>query len=165
MSKKILIDLAKFRDPVDGKYSFGDCIYNFHQDNIGMKAIVEKAMMLFTCRRCEDAPCIEVCPEDALEKDDDGFITRATNLCVGCQSCVAICPFGTIMNEVFTYKTSVCDLCDLDDNTETLRCMETAPKGAIEIVEMEMSEEENIYALSDLVLVKELRWEDFEKDE
>ncbi len=165
MKKKLLIDLAKFRDPVNGKYSFGKCAYDFHPNNLGVKALVEKAMMLFTCRKCEDAPCIAICPEDALEKNDDGFIERATNLCVGCQSCVAICPFGTIMNEVFTYKTSICDLCDFDDNTETLKCIETLPEGAIQFVEMEANETEHIYALNDKVLVKELKWEDFKRNE
>lgn len=165
MSKKILIDLAKFRNPENGKYNFGECVYDFHPDNIGMKAIVEKAMMMFTCRRCEDAPCIEICPEEALEKDDDGFVIRAKNLCVGCQSCVAVCPFGTIMNEVFTYKSSMCDLCDFDNNTTTLKCMKTAPEGAISIVDMEENEENNIYKLNEKILVKELIWEKVKRNE
>jgi len=165
MSKKILIDLAKFRDPEDGKYNFGECIYNFHPNNIGMKDIVEKAMMLFTCRRCEDSPCIAVCPEEALEKDDEGFIVRATNLCIGCQSCVAVCPFGSIMNEVFTSKKSICDLCDFDDNTKTLKCMETAPEGAISIVDLAENKEENIHKLNEKILVREFIWDKLMKNE
>lgn len=165
MNKKILIDLAKFREPENGEYNFGECIYDFHPANIGIKHIVEKAMMLFTCRKCEDSPCLEVCPEEALEKDENGFIVRASNLCVSCQSCVVACPFGTIMNDVFTSKKSICDLCDFNDNTESLRCMETAPEGAIQIVEMEENVEKNIHKLNDKVLVKEIRWDELIRNE
>ncbi len=165
MNKKILIDLAKFRNPENDKYNFGECIYDFHPDNIGMKDIVEKAMMLFTCRRCEDSPCIAVCPEEALEKDDEGFIVRATNLCIGCQSCVAVCPFGSIMNEVFTSKKSICDLCDFNDNTKSLKCMETAPVGAISIVVIDENKEDNIHRLNDNILVREFIWDKLMKNE
>ncbi|MFC1887881.1 4Fe-4S dicluster domain-containing protein [Candidatus Cloacimonadota bacterium] len=159
MSKKILIDLNKFRDTEDGNYSYGECSYDFHPNNIGMKNIVEMAMLKFTCRKCEDAPCIEVCPEDALERDEFGIIQRASNLCVSCQSCVAVCPFGTLMNEVIAQKKSICDLCDFTDGSNDLKCMETAPEGAVVFTDMEADEEDHIHQLSEKILVKEIVWE------
>ncbi|MBN1949384.1 MAG: 4Fe-4S binding protein [Candidatus Cloacimonetes bacterium] len=165
MSRKILLDLEKFRVGKGGRYYFGECVYNFHPDNIGMRTLVEQAMMMFACRKCEDAPCIEVCPEDALEKNENGVVVRAANLCVGCQSCVAVCPFGTIMNEVFTAKKSICDYCGLNDKTRTLKCLETAPPGAITLVDMEADEAEHIFALNDKVLVKEFIWENLINNE
>jgi len=165
MSKKILIDLAKFRDSQTGEYNYGECIYDFHLDNLGMKAIIERAMFHFTCRRCEDAPCIAICPEDALERDEDGIIKRAANLCVGCQSCVAVCPFGTLMNEIITARKSICDLDSCLASGNPLRCMETAPAGAIIITEMDADAEQNIFQLDEYILVKEMRWEDIIKEE
>ncbi len=165
MSKKILLDLAKFRETENGKYNFGKCIYDYHPQNIGMKDLVEIAMMMFTCRKCEDSPCIAVCPEEALDKDENGVVTRFSNLCVACQSCVAACPFGSIMNDVFTSKKSICDYCGLDDSTTTLKCMETAPAGAISIVETEANEEEHIYELNEKVLVKDFVWENIMNNE
>ena len=166
MSKKILIDLEKFRETaIDGEYSYGECTYDFHPNNVGMKDIVEQAMLRFTCRKCEEAPCITVCPADALERDDDGIIARASNLCIGCQSCVAACPFGTLSNRIITDKKSICDLCDFTDDSKPLKCMETAPEGAVIFTEMEANEAENIYALNDKVLVKELIWETFKRNE
>ncbi|MBN2460457.1 MAG: 4Fe-4S binding protein [Candidatus Cloacimonetes bacterium] len=159
MSKKILIDLQKFRDTKDGTYNYGECVYDFHPGNYGMKLLVEQAMMMIACRKCEDAPCIAVCPEEAMEKDENGVVHRASNLCVACQSCVAVCPFGTIMNEIFTAKKSICDYCDLNENTTSLRCMETAPAGAITLVDFEEDESQHIYKLNDKVLVKEMNWE------
>lgn len=105
MAQKILIDLEKLRSqglkssdisPPEGFYTFSD-------DGQGLKSIRELAVFQFTCRRCSDAPCINVCPADALEKDEQGIISRATNLCISCKSCVVICPFGTIMNDFFEY--------------------------------------------------------------
>jgi Fe-S-cluster-containing dehydrogenase component len=158
MSKKILIDLNKFRDTEDGTYNYGECSYDFHAGNIGMKNIVELAMLKFTCRRCEDAPCIEVCPEDALERDEYGVIQRASNLCVSCQSCVAVCPFGTLMNEVIAQKKSICDLCDFDESSGSLKCMDTAPEGAITFTDIE-ADELHIHQLTDRILVKEIVWD------
>jgi len=165
MSKKILIDLDKFRVTEDGNYNYGDCSYDYHPDNKGMKNIVERAMLKFTCRKCEEAPCIEVCPEEALERDKFGIIQRATNLCVSCQSCVAACPFGTLMNEIIAQKQSICDLCDFTSKTKTLKCMETAPEGAIVFTNMEADEEKNIYQLSEKVLVKEIIWNELINNE
>ncbi len=164
--KKILIDLAKFREKAtNGEYNYGECSYDFHPDNIGMKDIVEQAMLHFTCRRCEDAPCIDVCPAEALEKDDEGVISRATNLCIGCQSCVAICPFGTLTNRIITDKKSICDLCDFTDKSKPLKCMETSPEGAVSFTDIEPNDVENIYALNDKILIKEFRWDDLMRNE
>jgi len=46
------------------------------------------------CYHCEDAPCVSVCPTDALIKKDDGFVSVRENLCIGCQYCLSACPFG-----------------------------------------------------------------------
>jgi formate dehydrogenase iron-sulfur subunit len=46
------------------------------------------------CYHCENAPCVSVCPTNALQKEDDGFVTVSEDLCVGCQYCLSGCPFG-----------------------------------------------------------------------
>lgn len=62
------------------------------------------------CYHCENAPCVSVCPTNALQKNDDGFVSVTDDLCVGCQYCLSGCPFGapqfpdsegTIGSEVF----------------------------------------------------------------
>ena len=164
MSKKILLDLSKFRPAKDEKINFGKCVYDYHPNNTGMRDVVEKAMMAFTCRKCEDSPCIEICPEEALEKDEDGIVHRAHNLCLACESCVVACPFGTIMNDVFTLKRSICDLCNFDDNTDELECMKTAPEGAITFTDANEDENENIFKLTDKILVKEFVWDKLMKN-
>lgn len=46
------------------------------------------------CYHCENAPCVSVCPTDALQKKDNGFVEVVDDLCIGCQYCLSGCPFG-----------------------------------------------------------------------
>ena len=156
MSKKVLIDLLKLRD-------FEACSDEAVEQQLlkggAFKTIRELATFKLTCRRCEDAPCINVCPSEALEKDDNGFISRALNLCIRCKSCVAICPFGTIMNDLFETKTSDYSYFDLSDEKEMQEFADAYPESAVSIVEMEESKDSNVFQLSERVLVKEFIWD------
>ncbi len=113
----------------------------------------------FTCRQCEDAPCISVCPVDALEKDSSGVLTRASNLCVACKSCVTICPFGTMLNSFFEVRKSICNYCHLNGNFKKLLCVETCKEQALTITDKDETPNENIHRLNDKILVKEYIWE------
>lgn len=47
------------------------------------------------CMHCEDPACANVCPADAIHKDDFGVVHSAnTSRCIGCSNCVLACPFG-----------------------------------------------------------------------
>jgi len=156
MSKKIVMDIMKCRTCSS---CVVQCSYQHHPGNNGMMPLLEKAAFSFTCRRCEDAPCIEVCPVDALEKDKNGVITRAANLCVACKSCIMACPFGTMMNSFFEVRKSVCDYCGMDGHDVKLLCIETCPEKALSLEEIEEDPEQNLHRLNDKVLVREIIWE------
>jgi len=162
MSKKILIDLTKLRDHhISGR---GDKpriegILSDHPNTNGLKTLRELAVFRFTCRRCEEAPCIQVCPADALEKDEEGVIMRHTNLCISCKSCVTICPFGTMMSDFFEHKRDPHRYYDLNDEKQLRQFIEYNPGGAVKRVDMEENPEENIYALNDQVLIKDIPYD------
>ncbi len=43
------------------------------------------------CKKC--GICIEICPKNALEVDDNGTaFLKSPELCVGCELCAMICP-------------------------------------------------------------------------
>lgn len=155
MSKKLLIDLLKLRElddiKMDGVFREGESFKVF-------KSIRELATFQYTCRKCENAPCINACPAEALEKDDDGIVTRAVNLCIRCKSCIVICPFGTMMNDLFEVKTSGYRFFDLNDEKEMTEFAKAFPEDVVKIVEMEENPDEKIYQLNDKILVKELMW-------
>ena len=83
-----------------------------------IKPIRELAVFRFSCRKCEDAPCIKVCPAEALDKDPDGIVERHTNLCISCKWCVTICPFGTMMTDFFAHHRNRELLFDLNNEKE-----------------------------------------------
>ena len=48
------------------------------------------------CRHCSWSPeCVEACPEDAIEFDDNGFLT-VNDRCTGCGACAEACPYDAI---------------------------------------------------------------------
>jgi len=62
------------------------------------------------CNHCENPPCIESCPVDALQKRDDGIVILDQNLCTGCQACLDACPYDII---VFDENHNVAEKCNL----------------------------------------------------
>ncbi|RMG69903.1 MAG: 4Fe-4S dicluster domain-containing protein [Nitrospirae bacterium] len=46
------------------------------------------------CMHCSKAPCIAVCPVDALFQRDDGIVLVDKKKCIGCGYCFFACPFG-----------------------------------------------------------------------
>ena len=156
MGKKVLIDLLKLRDLEDCKAEA------FDRSIIGnrtFKTVRELATFYFTCRRCDDAPCINVCPADALEKDESGIVKRSLILCIRCKSCIMACPFGTIMNDLFETKISGYNYFDLSDEEEMNDFVAQFPSDVVTIVDMDENPEENIYKLTEKVLFKESAWE------
>jgi hydrogenase-4 component A len=47
------------------------------------------------CRHCDDAPCKQVCPVNAISFQDEAVYLNET-LCIGCKLCGLVCPFGAI---------------------------------------------------------------------
>ncbi|TFG41711.1 MAG: hypothetical protein E4H43_04065 [Bacteroidia bacterium] len=157
MAQRILLDMIKLRsvmaeDPlltIPEGYFHGSATFN------GLKSIRELAVFRFACRKCEDAPCIGVCPADALEKDAEGIIDRHTNLCISCKSCVTICPFGTMMTDFFRYHRNKDLFYDLSNTKEIELFVEACPPGVASLTEADESPDDNIYRLNDKVLVRE----------
>jgi len=159
--QNILIDLTKYRECVqegcDRQVPEG--LVPGNPEANGLKPLRELAVFTYTCRRCEDAPCVTVCPEDALEKNKDGMITRSTNLCVACKSCVTICPFGTMMSDFYEYKRTEQLYFNLKDEKEMERFVSESPEGTVEFTDREKDEGNNIYELMPGILIKDYPWE------
>jgi Fe-S-cluster-containing hydrogenase component 2 len=157
MAQKILIDMTKLRAALikDSSMAMPEAIFYQSVNSNGLKSIRELAAFRFTCRKCEDAPCISVCPADALEKDNEGLINRLTNLCIACKSCVTICPFGTMMSDFFKHHRNRDLFYDLRDENDLKKFIAKCPEGTVSLTDNDESPDDNIYRLNDKVLIKE----------
>ncbi len=63
------------------------------------------------CRHCADAPCIKVCPTNALYRDEDGAVLVDSSKCIGCMMCALVCPFGIPELDPASHTMYKCDLC------------------------------------------------------
>jgi Fe-S-cluster-containing dehydrogenase component len=154
MSAKLIIDLAKSRLQEESQVQ---CSYKHHPTNKGFDSLLEMIRFALICRRCESAPCITACPQDALEKvpserNDAGVLKRANMLCTGCGTCAIACPFGTIYTDLIPYPSSVCDVCRgrLEPGEKPL-CVRTCGDGSIDYQDLEQGQD--ALATGDLIEV------------
>jgi Fe-S-cluster-containing dehydrogenase component len=63
------------------------------------------------CRHCEDPPCAEACPEEAIDKRSDGIVVMDYERCTGCQSCIEACPYDAIDFDHYKGIAQKCNLC------------------------------------------------------
>lgn len=66
------------------------------------------------CVNCADAPCIEVCPSEAITRNEQGIVHLDQSLCSACEACVEACPYGAVFVPYGCGVTVMCDLCGGD---------------------------------------------------
>lgn len=78
-----------------------------------MKWETEGLYIPMACQQCQDAPCLNVCPVKAISRDEEmGRVMVDYDVCIGCRSCVVVCPFGAMNFNVIDRRVFKCDLCD-----------------------------------------------------
>lgn len=82
-----------------------------------------------SCRHCEDPLCIKGCISGALHKEN-GVVVIDKNKCVGCFSCVLLCPYGAIMPSPDGFAAQKCELCTNNIFGEP-SCVKGCPNRAI----------------------------------
>ncbi|MFT4084213.1 MAG: 4Fe-4S dicluster domain-containing protein [Nocardioides sp.] len=105
------------------------------------------------CKHCTHAGCLDVCPTGALFRTEFGTVVIQDDVCNGCGTCVAGCPFGVVERRADgtaapTYRSGErkgeqpevprrgvaqkCTLCyDRLLNEETPACAKTCPTTSI----------------------------------
>jgi Fe-S-cluster-containing dehydrogenase component len=167
MGAKLIIDLAKCELQGESKVQ---CSYKHHPENKGIDSLLEMIRFALICRRCEAAPCIEACPQGALEKvpsknNDAGILKRANMLCTGCGTCAIACPFGTIYTDLILFPSSVCDLSKgrLNKGGKPL-CVTTCENGSIDYKEVDIEKEGDLVEVFEDIVVRVhggVLWEPF----
>lgn len=81
-----------------------------------------------SCRHCTDPICVKSCITGALTKED-GVIHINQDKCVGCFTCILVCPYGCVM-PLDGKAIQKCELCT-NNSAGTPACVEGCPNRAI----------------------------------
>lgn len=82
--------------------------------------------LALNCRHCDDPKCVRACITGAMTKDaKTGIVYVDEDKCIGCMTCLAVCPYGCIKEG----KTAIkCDLCR---NEAEPACVKNCPNHAL----------------------------------
>ncbi len=81
-----------------------------------------------SCRHCEDPICVKSCISGALTKEN-GTVVIDRNKCVGCLTCVLVCPYGAVRQDG-NGAAQKCELC-LKNSAGAPACVSGCPNRAI----------------------------------
>ena len=97
------------------------------------------------CHQCEDAPCANVCPTQAIRRDRGHIFVEQAH-CIGCKSCMLACPFGAmnVVAQTSRVQAVKCDLCWHRDTGPA--CVEACPTGALTCLDAASVQRQRLHA-------------------
>lgn len=90
------------------------------------------------CRQCDDAPCLNACPNSAIVYAQDSVQVLQAR-CIGCKSCMIACPYGVIrvqsvqVNGATRSQAIKCNLCV--EREDGPACIPSCPTDALRLVD------------------------------
>ncbi len=90
------------------------------------------------CNHCTNAPCVTICPVEALFIRKDGIVDFDKRRCIGCKSCMQACPYDALYIDPDTQTAAKCNYCAhrIDIGLEPA-CVNVCPEHAIISGDME----------------------------
>jgi Fe-S-cluster-containing dehydrogenase component/formate-dependent nitrite reductase membrane component NrfD len=109
----------------------------------GQFPYTRRVFSVMRCNHCTDAPCVEICPVEALYKRPDGIVDFDKNRCIGCKSCMQACPYDALYIDPDTHTAAKCNYCAhrVDIGLEPA-CVNICPEHAIISGDMDNPESE-----------------------
>ncbi len=71
-----------------------------------------RGFSVMRCNQCDDAPCMTICPTNALFRADNGIVDFDDDNCIGCKSCMNACPYDAIYINPETNTAHKCNFCN-----------------------------------------------------
>ncbi len=102
-----------------------------------------------SCNHCEKPACVEGCPSGAMYKTEEGAVVVDKELCIGCQNCANVCPYGAPQYIESEGKMDKCDSCyALRQNGKNPACVDACMMRCLKYVELdEVKESEAVKEL------------------
>jgi anaerobic dimethyl sulfoxide reductase subunit B (iron-sulfur subunit) len=92
---------------------------------------VSRRFYSISCRHCAKAPCIGVCPTQAIYQRPDGIVLVDQDKCNGCRVCLEACQFGAPQFDDNGLMQK-CDMClDRIENGQIPACAASCPTQAL----------------------------------
>ncbi len=93
---------------------------------------IKRHFLVERCNHCTDAPCVTICPVNALEKRPDGIVDLDRDACIGCRACMQACPYDAIYLNEDLGAVEKCHFCAhrVDRGLEPA-CVTVCPVSAI----------------------------------
>lgn len=82
-----------------------------------------------SCRHCDEPLCVKSCITGALSIHD-GVIEVDKDKCVGCFTCIMVCPYGAVMPGSDGSVIQKCELC-MNNSCGEPACVKGCPNQAI----------------------------------
>ncbi|MFC2045350.1 4Fe-4S dicluster domain-containing protein [Chloroflexota bacterium] len=98
--------------------------------------VEEKGEVSFSirCQQCDEAPCVQACLTGALSRDPvTSLVKTDEERCIGCWTCILVCPFAAIGRDIKNKKSVRCDLCQ---GEEVPVCVSNCPNEALVYLEV-----------------------------
>jgi len=81
------------------------------------------------CRHCDEPWCVYSCLTGAMRKDPaSGTVTVDSEKCMGCWTCLLVCPYGVLTRDENRKIVTKCDLCP---DHEVPVCVANCPNEAL----------------------------------
>jgi formate dehydrogenase iron-sulfur subunit len=95
-------------------------------------------MMSDVCKHCAHAPCMQVCPTNAIIRTEFDTVYIREPHCNGCRDCIAACPFGVIHMSPAKNVAQKCTFCyDRLQNGLAPACASACPTQSIQFGPLE----------------------------
>lgn len=108
-----------------------------------------RVFSVMRCNHCTDAPCVEICPVEALFYREDGIVDFDNRRCIGCKSCMQACPYDALYINPENDTAAKCNYCAhrIDIGLEPA-CVNVCPEHAIISGDMDNPDSEIAQLLS-----------------
>jgi Fe-S-cluster-containing dehydrogenase component/formate-dependent nitrite reductase membrane component NrfD len=100
--------------------------------DVGLFPEARRNYQVTRCNQCDDAPCVAICPTQAMYRRPDGIVDFDKSACIGCKACMAACPYDAIFINPEDHSAEKCNFCAhrLDVGLEPA-CVTVCPTQAI----------------------------------
>ncbi|MEZ5166866.1 MAG: 4Fe-4S dicluster domain-containing protein [Acidimicrobiales bacterium] len=99
---------------------------------------VSRHFSVMRCNHCDDAPCMAICPTNALYRAPNGVVDFDDTNCIGCKGCMNACPYDAIYINPATNTANKCNFCNhrIEHDLEP-SCVVVCPTHAIKVADLD----------------------------